>query len=140
MSFGGIEDDGDVCGVMAHGRMITAQTPSHCRSLSPSPQPTPNTHRPIDHSPEEVSNRPTRCQIAPLEIVPVFRSRCHTPRTALASPPFPSRPGTPILIGRRLRGLQMANNRRRTRKKRTNPSRRMSSLCNVPHRLLTDLM
>ncbi len=57
-----------------------------------------------------------------------------TPRTALASPPFPSRPGTSIPTDHRLdslEGLQMANNRRWTQEKRTEPSRRMSSSSNV---------
>ncbi len=40
----------------------------------------------------------------------------------------------------RLEGLKMEDNRCRTLEKGTEPSQRMFSLCNVPQRLLTDLM
>ena len=86
--------------------------------------PTPNPHRSIDHLPTESIKRPTRSQIAPLQTVPVFRSPCHTPHTTLASPPFPSRPGTSIPIDHYMEGLQMANIC--FWKERTKPSRRMS--------------
>jgi len=124
--------------------LSSKRQPHHRRNLtdlSPTPNP-PNPHRSIDHSPTKSKKRPTKSQIAPLETVPVFLSPFHTPHTALASPPFPSHPGTsiPIDIDHRLEGLQMANNRRRARKKRTKPSQRMYFLCNVLQRLLNDLM
>jgi hypothetical protein len=50
----------------------------------------------------------------------------------LASPPFPSRPGISIPIYHHFEGLLMANNRRRTRKKRTKQNRRSLSLRDIP--------
>ncbi len=62
----------------------------------------------------------TRSQITSLEGVPIIRSPCRIP-----APPLHH------FLDLRFEDLQMANNRRRTRKKRTKPSRRMSFLCNV---------
>ncbi len=51
-----------------------------------------------------------------------------TPRTALAPPPFPSRPGTSITIDYLLEGSQIANNFCQAQERRIEPSRRMTFL------------
>src|SRR6266446_5120977 len=106
---------------------------------TPLTNPTPNLHQSIDHSSTESIKRPTRSRLKLCSSSDLPGRACHTPHTALTSPPFPSRPGTSIPMDHHLEGLQMANNRRRTRKKRTKPRRRMA-LCNVLQRLLADLM
>ena len=154
-SFGGIENDDNLqhgnstCEPQGHiqystsiwkgrgrGRVWEWQrggTPHHCAGKRPSlSNPTPNSHRPTDHPPTELINRPTGSQIAPLEVEPVFRSPHHTPSTTLASPPFPGHPRTSIPIDHRLEGLQMANNHCQALEKQTEPSQGMSSLYNVP--------
>ncbi len=123
------------CGIAGWNSHIT----DNCEQ-PPLTNPTPNSHQPIDRSSTGSIKRPTRSRLKLCPSSDLPGCACHTPHTALTSPPFPCRPATSIPMDHHLEGLHMENNRCRTQGKRTEPSRRMSFLCNVLQRLLTDLM
>src|SRR6266403_3461734 len=112
----------------SHQHPLSLAGPSRRQSKVSRPPSLPNTESSLISSQRYVKRNSlaalikhiTRSQITSLESVPITRSPCRIP-----APPLHH------FIDHRFEDLQMANNRRRTRKKRTKPSRRMSFLCNV---------